>query len=143
MPGTWPWERYRSDSLRWANDRLYGWINKNYKPDGTQYDLYRDGLKIYTTINYKMQQYAEEAVEVSDEGLSCNLHFSVRRKGGPMLLLKIYPVRRSNPSFIQSGRWTDRYKFWLAREAPGIPYFMSLISRYPCTSFPGTVLLIR
>jgi penicillin-binding protein 1A len=56
-------ERYRRDSLRWANDPLYGWIHKNFKPDGTQYDLYRDGLKIYTTINFKMQEYAEEAVE--------------------------------------------------------------------------------
>lgn len=32
------------------------------KPDGTYYNIYKDGLKIYTTIDYKMQQYAEEAV---------------------------------------------------------------------------------
>lgn len=46
----------------WENDPLYGWCNKNKKPDGTPYDLYRDGLKIYTTINSKMQKYAEEAL---------------------------------------------------------------------------------
>ena len=46
----------------WENDPLYGWCNKNKKPDGTPYDLYRDGLKIYTTLNSKMQKYAEEAL---------------------------------------------------------------------------------
>lgn len=54
---------YREDSLRWMNDPLFGWCNKNKKPDGNPYNLYADGLKIYTTVNSKMQQYAEEAVE--------------------------------------------------------------------------------
>lgn len=53
---------YRADSLLWVNDALYGWLNKNFKPDGTQYDLDRDGLKIYTTIDSRMQRYAEEAI---------------------------------------------------------------------------------
>ncbi|MFI3315048.1 MAG: transglycosylase domain-containing protein [Rikenellaceae bacterium] len=48
---------------KWKNDPLYGWCNKNTKADGSNYDVYRDGIKIYTTINSKMQQYAEEAVE--------------------------------------------------------------------------------
>ena len=39
------------------------WIEKNPKPDGTEYSLYSDGLKIYTSIDSKMQQYAETAVE--------------------------------------------------------------------------------
>jgi len=46
----------------WQNNPLYGWCNKNRKPDGTSYDVYRDGLKIYTTINSRMQKYAEEAL---------------------------------------------------------------------------------
>ncbi|HOP58042.1 MAG TPA: transglycosylase domain-containing protein [Bacteroidales bacterium] len=46
----------------WENNDLYGWCKKNKKPDGSDYDIYRDGLKIYTTINSKMQQYAEESV---------------------------------------------------------------------------------
>ena len=46
----------------WQNNPLYGWCNKNKKPDGSNYDIYKDGLKIYTTINSRMQQYAEEAV---------------------------------------------------------------------------------
>jgi len=55
-------EDYSADSLRWATDDLYGWLNKNRKPGGEQYNLDKDGLRIYTTINYKMQKYAEEAV---------------------------------------------------------------------------------
>ena len=55
--------RYQEDSVKWETDPLYGWCNKNFKPDGSTYNLYRDGIKIYTAINYKMQKYAEEAVE--------------------------------------------------------------------------------
>lgn len=55
-------EVYSADSLRWENDELYGWLNKHTKPDGSRYNLDKDGLRIYTTINYKMQVYAEQAV---------------------------------------------------------------------------------
>ncbi len=41
---------------------LVEWSKNRYKPDGTQYDIYRDGLKIYTTIDSRKQKYAEEAV---------------------------------------------------------------------------------
>jgi penicillin-binding protein 1A len=53
---------YRADSTRWSMDPVFGWCNKNRKPDGEPYNVYADGLKIYTSINSKMQQYAEEAV---------------------------------------------------------------------------------
>lgn len=56
------YEDYRADSLAWANDPLYGWVNKNFKPDGTKYNLYTDGLRIHTTLDSRMQRYAEEAV---------------------------------------------------------------------------------
>ncbi len=58
----WQMQKYYEDSLDWANNPLYGWCNKNTKKDGSKYNLYTDGLKIYTTINSRMQQYAEEAV---------------------------------------------------------------------------------
>lgn len=41
---------------------MKGWVRDNKKPDGSDYDIYRDGLKIYTTIDSRMQNYAEEAV---------------------------------------------------------------------------------
>ena len=56
-------EQYQHDSLEWINNPLYGWCQKNQKPDGTTYNLYRDGLRIYTTINANLQRYAEQAVE--------------------------------------------------------------------------------
>ncbi len=54
--------QYEKDSIEWAENPLFGWANKNRKPDGSPYNIYRDGLKIYTTIDSKLQQYAEEAV---------------------------------------------------------------------------------
>ncbi len=54
---------YQEDSIEWETNPLYGWCKKNFKPDGENYDLYKDGLRIYTTINSKMQTYAEEAVK--------------------------------------------------------------------------------
>jgi len=50
------------DSINWAIDPSYGWCNKNLKPDGKPYDIYSDGLQLYTTIDSRMQKYAEEAV---------------------------------------------------------------------------------
>lgn len=53
---------YNTDSTQWEENPLYGWILKNPKPDGNYYDLYTDGLRIYTTIDTRMQRYAEDAV---------------------------------------------------------------------------------
>ncbi|MDO6674479.1 transglycosylase domain-containing protein [Tenacibaculum sp. 1_MG-2023] len=41
---------------------LKEWVKENPKPNGEEYNIYRDGLKIYTTIDSRMQKYAEEAV---------------------------------------------------------------------------------
>ena len=59
----WEHQRYVDDSIAWEENPLFGWIEKNPKPDGTKYDIYSDGLKIYTTIDSRMQQYAEDAVK--------------------------------------------------------------------------------
>jgi penicillin-binding protein 1A len=56
------YNRYREDSIQWSDNPLYGWVNKNFKPDGSAYNLYRDGLRIHTTIDSRMQTYAEEAL---------------------------------------------------------------------------------
>ena len=47
----------------YLNGFMKDWIKKNPKPDGEKYDLYGDGLKVYTTIDSRMQQYAEDAVQ--------------------------------------------------------------------------------
>lgn len=59
---SWQEQQYYADSLAWETDPLYGWCNKNTKHDGSHYDIYTDGLKIYTTIDTAMQRYAEQAV---------------------------------------------------------------------------------
>ena len=58
----WNKQQYKIDKYQWDNNPLYGFCNKNTKPDGSHYDIYQDGLRIYTTIDSRMQQYAEEAV---------------------------------------------------------------------------------
>lgn len=59
----WQMQEYYEDSIDWETNPLYGWCNKNKKADGTYYNVYTDGLKIYTTIDSRMQAYLEEAVQ--------------------------------------------------------------------------------
>lgn len=59
---SWNQNQYVYDSIAWETDPLYGWCNKNRKRDGEPYNLYADGLKVYTTIDSRMQQFAEKAM---------------------------------------------------------------------------------
>ena len=54
---------YEQAVKEYDENPIYGWCKKNKKADGTEYNIYRDGLRIYTTINPTMQRYAEEAVQ--------------------------------------------------------------------------------
>ena len=60
---SWQSQKFSEDSLAWENDPLYGWCNKNLNSKGHPYNIYTDGLKIYTTIDSRMQAYAEQAVQ--------------------------------------------------------------------------------
>lgn len=59
---SWQENVFYQDSVAWANDPLYGWCNKNKKKNGEPYDIYVDGLRIYTTIDSRLQAYAEAAM---------------------------------------------------------------------------------
>ena len=59
---SWNKNQYVYDSIAWETDPLYGWCNKNRKKDGEPYNLYADGLKVYTTIDSRMQEFAEKAM---------------------------------------------------------------------------------
>jgi len=59
---SWEMAKFFSDSIEWIRNPLFGWIEKNTKPDGSKYDIYNDGLKIYTSIDSRMQKHAESAV---------------------------------------------------------------------------------
>ena len=54
---------YEQALKEYEENPLIGWCHKNEKADGTPYNIYRDGLKIYTTVNSKMQLYAEQALQ--------------------------------------------------------------------------------
>ena len=58
---SWNMVKFYNDSINWESDPLYGWCNKNRKRNGENYSIYTDGLKVYTTIDSRMQKYAEEA----------------------------------------------------------------------------------
>ncbi len=58
---SWNYPKYYQDSLNWQNDPLYGWCNKNRKKNGENYNVYTDGLKVFTTVDSRMQAYAEQA----------------------------------------------------------------------------------
>ena len=59
---SWNNVKFFIDSLNWESDPLYGWCNKNKKKNGEPYSIYTDGLRVHTTIDSRMQRYAEEAV---------------------------------------------------------------------------------
>ena len=107
-------EDYQVDSLLWADDPVYGWLNKNSKSDGTPYDLDRDGLRIYTTINYKMQRYAEEAIA---EHLGKDLQKAFfrelkNRKNAPFMADTDKSVIET--TLKQARRWSDRTRMMKA-----------------------------
>lgn len=99
---------YEQDLRLWQEDPLYGWCNKNVKADGTPYNLYRDGLKIYTTVNSRMQEYAEKAVW---EHMSTDLQprFNAQYRNTKNLF---YGVNREGVEKIMRNamKQTDRYR---------------------------------
>ena len=110
-------EDYRVDSLLWADDPVYGWLNKNSKSDGSPYDLDRDGLRIYTTVNYKMQRYAEEAIA---EHLGKDLQKAFFRE---LKYRKNAPFTSDTDKSViettlrQARRWSDRTRMMKASGA--------------------------
>lgn len=75
----WNQLQYEIDRREWENNPLYGFCQKNTKPDGSHYDLYQDGLRIYTTLDSRMQRYAEEAV--SEHMQDMQTKFFAEKKG--------------------------------------------------------------
>tara|TARA_R110002050_G_scaffold293182_1_gene449401 strand:+ start:72697 stop:75042 length:2346 start_codon:yes stop_codon:yes gene_type:complete len=85
------------------------WIKNNPKPDGTSYNLYNDGLKIYTTIDSRMQQYAEDAVQQHMSRLQAeffNQNTPNRNPTAPFLELDKSEIDELlNRSMKQGERW--------------------------------------
>lgn len=102
-------EQYKNDSISWETDPLYGWCNKHKKTDGSNYNLATDGLKIYTTIDSRMQRYGEEAMA---EHLSKELQpdFDKEKKGRAYAPFS-YSVRKDVDDILNRAiKITDRYR---------------------------------
>lgn len=104
------YEDYQADSLRWIHDGLYGWINKNKKADGSKYNIYKDGLRIYTTINYKMQKYAEEAVDEHLGGYLQKAFWRDLRWKRNKPFSNDIDRKTIDRIMTQARRWSDRYR---------------------------------
>ena len=105
----WNMQQYEIDKRQWEENPLYGFCNKNHKPDGTPYDLYHDGLRIYTTIDTRMQQYAEEAVNEHIQDLQKSFFREKRRKSYAPFSKDLSP-EEIDGIMNRSMRQTDRYR---------------------------------
>jgi penicillin-binding protein 1A len=126
--------QYLDDSIQWETNPLYGWCNKNLKPDGTPYNLYRDGLKIYTTINSRMQKYAEDAMAMHIGGY-LQPEFDAEQKSlGYSLFHEDLSPEQVDAIMLQGMRQTERYRVLRVK---GIP--MDSINRNFNTKIPMTI----
>ncbi len=104
-----PYGQYYLDSLEWENNPLFGWIEKNPKADGTKYDIYHDGLKIYTTIDARMQRYAEQSVEEHFVSMQANFMKTLKYKKNPPFANNTLQ-EDIDRSLNQAMRNSDRYR---------------------------------
>jgi len=79
---SWQYQQYYDDSLAWETDPLFGWCNKHTKKDGSHYNIYTDGLKIYTTLDSRMQEFAEEAA-YQHVAKTLQPRFDAEKRGNP------------------------------------------------------------
>lgn len=104
---------------------LKKWSDENTKPDGSKYNIYTDGLKIYTTINYQMQVYAEKAVEEHMKMLQkeFNKHWIGKEpwKKDPMVAKQeIYNSNRYKQLIAEYGSKEEAFKYMRKKVATKI-----------------------
>lgn len=109
-PHSWQRQKFYDDSIAWETDSLFGWAEKNKKKDGTNYNVYTDGLKIYTTIDSRMQQYAEEAVEEHVAGYMQDRFFAEKKGRKTAPYTSRLPESKVNEILNRSIRQSDRYR---------------------------------
>ena len=105
----WSKDQYAVDSLAWETNPLYGWCNKNLKSDGSHYNIYTDGLKIYTTINSHMQQYAEEAIKEHLGDFLQPLFFKEKQGSKNAPYARSLPQARVEELLTRAMKQTERY----------------------------------
>ena len=88
-------------------NELRDWCSKHTKPDGSHYDLYRDGLKVYTTIDSRLQQHAEDAV--AEHITAHQAKFWDDQKKNPKAPFRIVTDDEIESIMLQSMRRSTRY----------------------------------
>ena len=111
----WQMQKFYEDSIAWETNPLYGWCAKNKKKDGTNYNIYTDGLKIYTTINSRMQQYAEDAVKEHLGDYLQPVFFKEKEGSKNAPYARSLPEKRVEELLTKAMKQTDRYR--LMKEA--------------------------
>lgn len=106
----WQMQQFKEDSLAWETNPMYGWCNKNKKPDGEFYNLYTDGLKIYTTIDSRMQRYAEDAVREHIGGYLQSAFFKEKKGKSYAPFSRDLRQGEVDTIFIRAMHQTDRYR---------------------------------
>ena len=106
---SWQMQKFYEDSLDWETNPLYGWCAKNKKKDGSNYNVYTDGLKIYTTIDSRMQKYAEEVVEEHMRDLQ-DQFFKVKKGHANAPYSKNLTQQQINDILTRAMKQTDRYR---------------------------------
>lgn len=106
----WQMQKYYEDSLAWKTNPLFGWCAKNKKKDGTNYNIYTDGLKIYTTIDSRMQKYAEEAVYEHVAQYLQPRFFKEKRKKKTAPFTNQLTEEEVNTIMTRAMKQTDRYR---------------------------------
>lgn len=105
----WQMQKYYEDSLSWETNPLYGWCAKNKKKDGSNYNIYTDGLKIYTTINSHMQQYAEDAIKEHLGDFLQPLFFKEKQGSKNAPYARALPQARVEELLTRAMKQTERY----------------------------------
>ncbi len=105
----WNKQQYQIDRRQWETNPLYGFCNKNKKPDGSYYDIYNDGLRIYTTIDSRMQQYAEEAVSEHMQYLQGRF-FNEKKKSKTAPFSRQIKQKDIDDIMLRSVKQTERYR---------------------------------
>ena len=99
---------YEQALKEYNENPIMGWCHKNRKANGEPYDIYRDGLKIYTTVDAQMQKYAEAAFrEQMAELVQPRMESQIRSRGGSLFpdLNKAESDKRVDKAMQQTDRW--------------------------------------
>ena len=100
---------YEQALKEYNENPIYGWCFKNLKANGEPYDIYRDGLKIYTTVDARMQRYAEQSLkEHMAELVQPRMESQIKSRGGS--LFPDLTKEESDAKIAEAMRQSDRWK---------------------------------